>query len=168
MKVSEQQRRGVLYRDRRRAMRVTRRANEKRKEERAEWLDRGAETGATERDINQMPRMVVVGKLNWVKQKLKKIEGDRYSLIVGLQLTQKELKWVEAELNQITVLIESLRKSAIAKNRSRGGQRRVPRGVMQRPRYKICVQGCLYGFVLAAHSQVLEFAEMKKPELCFS
>lgn len=64
--------------------------------------------------------MEVVKKYNSVKEELKKLKGDHYSLIVNLQLMQKELEQVRGEMTQKNLVIENAQKEA--KKRSLGGQ----------------------------------------------
>lgn len=49
-----------------------------------------------------MLRMAAVEKIDSVKEKLKKMKDDLYSLVVGLQLTQKILEQKGGELKKRT------------------------------------------------------------------
>lgn len=60
--------------------------------------------------------MIAVKKLNLVKEKLRKIWEDHYSLTVSLQSTQKELDRVKGEFKENCVLSESLREAANARS----------------------------------------------------
>lgn len=106
--------------------RMVRKISGKRAERRAEQLDGGAEMEASGADLSYVPRMAVAEKLNSVKVKLKKMNEDQYSLMVSLQLAQKELKRVKGESKKKDVLIESLREAAKAKKPGGRGQERGP------------------------------------------
>lgn len=75
-------------------MRVIGRTSGRRKEKKAEWLDRGAKVKAEENDISYLPRMAVEKKFDSVKRELKKVKEDRHSLMLNSQFTQTELEQV--------------------------------------------------------------------------
>lgn len=76
-----------------------------------------------EDDVSRFSRLVAVEKLNSVKMKLRRMKEDHYSLMVSLQLTQKESTWLRGDLKQKHVLTESLREVAKARKRDRERQR---------------------------------------------
>lgn len=78
---------------------------------------------ARETDISCFSRTVVVAKLLSVKGELKNKKEDHCSLVVGLQLTQKEQKRIKGELEEKMVLAESLRGEAKAGSLAEGGKK---------------------------------------------
>lgn len=55
-----------------------------------------------------MPRMVVVERIDSVKEELKKMENDHHSLMESLQLTQKNSERARSQLKEKNVLTERL------------------------------------------------------------
>lgn len=92
---------------------------------------------ADEGDLNHMSQMAVLRKQISVKGGLKKVKKDQYSLMAGLQLTQKERERVKGELEEKNVLIESLRETSKTERSDLERQRREPGEVTERQRYEI-------------------------------
>lgn len=44
--------------------------------------------------------MMLAKKLHLVKEKLKKMKEEHYSVMVSLQLTQRELEWMRKDLRR--------------------------------------------------------------------
>lgn len=66
--------------------------------------------------------MVAMEKLFSVKRQLGKMKESRYSLMVGLQPTQKRLERVNSELKEKHVLTESIQKAVKATRRDEDGR----------------------------------------------
>lgn len=91
------------------SMHVLKRSSGKRRETRVKQLDDEAVMKARENDINFEPRMVEVEKLRSVKKRLKKMKKSHCSLMVSLQLTEKELIRMKRDSREKGFLIESIR-----------------------------------------------------------
>lgn len=88
-------------------MLLVRRVEEKRAEWRAKRIAGGAEVEARKGDIRYVLRMVAVGKLKSVEEKMRKTDKNHHSLMASLQLTQKRLDGVRERLTKTNVLIKS-------------------------------------------------------------
>lgn len=97
------------------SMRAVGRASAERGERKAERIDGGAELEAKEANIDYFSRIWAVEILISVKGEVTKLMEDYYSLMVKLQLTQKELERVKEELREKSVLLESLKEATRAK-----------------------------------------------------
>lgn len=93
-----------------------------------------------------MPRMMIVDRLNVVKEELKKMNENHYSLMVKMQLTQKKVEQVKGESRRKSILIENSRKAAETRKRGGGEQGRGAQEVTKHRRNEISVQECFYGF----------------------
>lgn len=78
---------------------------------------------AREGDTSYFIVTVDLGKLHLVKEKLKAMNKDLHSLMIGWQLTRKELEGVEGKLEEENTLIVSLRKKANARKSDEENQR---------------------------------------------
>lgn len=90
-------------------MRGVRRALGKREEDRAEWLDTGMEMKARDSGINCLQRTTLVEKPNLGKAELSEMKEDRYSFMVSLPLTQKEVTRARRGLKENYFRADSLR-----------------------------------------------------------
>lgn len=79
-------------------MREVRRFSGKREQKSAEQQDERGGMEGREGDVSYAPRILAVEKLNSVVEKLNTRKRDYYSLMDGLQLTQKELERVRGDL----------------------------------------------------------------------
>lgn len=86
--------------------------------------------------------MAVLEKLDLIKDKLKNMKEDPYSLSISLQLTQSQLERVKGELKKKNVLTESLRKAPRARKRGGRGQGRGSTKAKKRQWYEICAREC--------------------------
>lgn len=88
-------------------------------------------------------------------------------MILGLQLSQKELNRGREDSKEKNLLIESLRKAARTRRKGDESHERELGEMKERLRYGSCVPECVHGFTRDVYIGMLEYAKFETHELCF-
>lgn len=88
---------------------VVRGSSTKREQRRLKRFEAGGKMEAKKSGLCCVSRMELVGNFNSLIEKLKKVKGNRYSSMVCLPKTQKEMERVTKELERKSFLTERLR-----------------------------------------------------------